>query len=134
MSIRTIIALLIGMASLAGQAQPLSDAFNQGAALGRSGNTAARTQINGNTAQSSVPGYTTNPPQTSYFRQPGISTPAAAAANACTGPGDRGDYAAQACNAVRKRRVCGGRSSSDRLNTTAASLFANAISACVTSI
>ena len=100
MSLRTTAALLVAALSLTVQAQSLSDAFNQGAALGRSGNIAARTQINGNTAQSSVPGYTANPPQTSYFGSPGLSAPAAAAANACTGSGSSGGYAAQACNAV----------------------------------
>ena len=100
MNQRIATALLIAASSLSAQAQSLSDAFSQGTALGRSGNTSARSQINGNTAQSNVPGYTTNPPQTSYFGGPGISTPAAAAANVCTGPGDSGDLAAQACNAV----------------------------------
>lgn len=100
MSLRTIAALLIAALNLTAQAQSLSDAFNQGTALGRSGNTAARSQINGTTAQSRVPGYTANPPQTSYFGSPGISAPAAAAANACTGSGSSGGYAAQACNAV----------------------------------
>ena len=100
MNQRLVTALLFAASSVSVQAQSLSDAFNQGTALGRSGNTAARSQINGTTAQSNVPGYTTNPPQTSYFGGAGISTPAAAAANACTGPGDSGDLAAQACNAV----------------------------------
>jgi len=100
MSLRTTAALLIAALSLSAQAQTLGDAFNQGAALGRSGNTAGRSQINGNTAQSSVPGYTANPQQTSYFGSPGIAAPAAAAANACPGPGNSGGYAAQACNAV----------------------------------
>jgi hypothetical protein len=101
MSLRIIDALLIAALNLSVQAQSLSDAFNQGAALGRSGNTAGRSQINGNTAQSSVPGYTANPPQASYFGSPGIAAPAAAAANACTGSASGGSsYAAQACNAV----------------------------------
>jgi len=100
MSLRTIPLLLIAVLSLAVQAQSLSDAFNQGATLSRSGNAAARAQINGNTAQSSVPGYTANPPQASYFGGPGIAAPAAAASNACTGSGSTGDFAAQACNAV----------------------------------
>ena len=100
MNLPAITALLIAVSSVSVQAQSLSDAFSQGTALGRSGNAAARSQINGNTAQSNVPGYTTNPPQSSYFGGVGISTPAAAAANACTGPGDSGDLAAQACNAV----------------------------------
>ena len=91
---------LIAVLSLAVQAQSLSEAFNQGTTLGRSGNAAARAQINGNTAQSSVPGYTAKPPQASYFGGPGIAAPAAAASNACTGSGSTGDFAAQACNAV----------------------------------
>lgn len=102
MSLRTTAALLVAAVSLSvqAQAQAQSDAFKQGAALGRSGNTAGRSQINGNTAQASVPGYTANPPQTSYFGSPGIAGPAAAAANACTGTGNSGGYGAQACNAV----------------------------------
>ncbi|HQY10491.1 MAG TPA: hypothetical protein PK797_17450 [Burkholderiaceae bacterium] len=100
MNLPAITALLIAVSSVSVQAQSLSDAFSQGTALGRSGNAAARSQINGNTAQSNVPGYTTNPPQSSYFGGVGISTPAAAAANACRGPGDSGDLAAQACNAI----------------------------------
>ena len=100
MNLPAITALLIAVSSVSVQAQSLSDAFSQGTVLGRGGNAAARSQINGNTAQSNVPGYTTNPPQSSYFGGVGISTPAAAAANACTGPGDSGDLAAQACNAV----------------------------------
>lgn len=100
MNLPAITALLIAVSSVSVQAQSLSDAFSQGTALGRTGNAAARSQINGNTAQSNVPGYTTNPPQSSYFGGVGISTPAAAAANACTGPGDSGDLAAQACNAI----------------------------------
>ena len=100
MNLPAITALLIAVSSVSVQAQSLSDAFSQGTALGRSGNAAARSQINGNTAQSNVPGYTTNPPQSSYFGGAGISTPAAATANACTGPGDSGDLAAQACNAI----------------------------------
>ena len=100
MNQRMVTALLFAASGLSVQAQSLSDAFSQGTALGRSGNAAARAQINGNALQTNVPGYTTNPPQTSYFGGAGISTPAAAAANACTGPGDSGDIAAQACNAV----------------------------------
>lgn len=88
-------------ALLPAHAQSLSDAFNQGAALGRSGNAAGSGQITGNAAQATVPGYTTNPPQASYFGSAGIGAPAAAAANACaTGPANAPGYAAQACNAA----------------------------------
>ena len=101
MNLRWVDALLLATLSVAAHAQPLSDAFEQGATLGRSGNTAARGQITVDTAQSKVPGYSANPPQTSYFGSPGISAPAAAAARACAGgPGANGNNAAQACDAV----------------------------------
>ncbi len=82
------------------QAQSLSDAFNQGAAMGRSGNAAARTQINPTTAQGTVPGYTTSPPQASYFGSAGLGSQAAAATSACAAAGNGNTTRAQACNAV----------------------------------
>lgn len=82
------------------QAQSLSDAFNQGAAMGRSGNAAARTQINPTTAQGTVPGYTTSPPQASYFGGAGLGSQAAAATSACAAAGNGNTTGAQACNAV----------------------------------
>lgn len=81
-------------------AQSLSDAFNQGAATGRSGNAAARTQINPTTAQGTVPGYTTSPPQASYFGSAGLGSQAAAATSACAAAGNGNTTGAQACNAV----------------------------------
>ena len=62
MNQRMVTALLFAASGLSVQAQSLSDAFSQGTALGRSGNAAARAQINGNALQTNVPGYTTNPP------------------------------------------------------------------------
>jgi len=95
---------LLAATSLSAHAQSLSDAFDQGAALGRSANAPARAGISGAAAQSHVPGYNTAPPQASYFGSPGISTPAAAAATACTGTGAAinagGNLAAQTCNAI----------------------------------
>jgi conjugal transfer mating pair stabilization protein TraN len=82
------------------QAQSLSDAFNQGAAMGRSGNAAARTQINPTTAQGTVPGYTTSPPQASYFGSAGLGSQAAAATSACAAASNGNTTSAQACNAV----------------------------------
>ena len=81
-------------------AQSLSDAFNQGAAMGRSGNAAARTQINPTTAQGTVLGYTTSPPQASYFGSAGLGSQAAAATSACAAAGNGNTTGAQACNAV----------------------------------
>ena len=81
--------VLLSLSAQPAHAQSLSDAFNQGAAMGRSGNAAARTQINPTTAQGTVPGYITSPPQAAYFGSAGLGSQAGAAT---TG--------AQACNAV----------------------------------
>ena len=82
-------------------AQSLIDAFNQGATLGRSGNAAARGQISGNTAQSTVPNFTTTPPEASYFGGPGLGTQSSARIDACAGgPGAAGGFSEQGCNAV----------------------------------
>jgi hypothetical protein len=82
-------------------ADALSDAFNQGATLGRSGNTAARGQISGTTAQATVPNYTTAPPEASYFGSPGLGTLSSAHVSACAGAtGQPANFAQQGCNAV----------------------------------
>ena len=82
-------------------AQSLSDAFNQGTTLGTSGNAAARGQITGNTAQSTVPNYTTTPPEASYFGSPGLGTQSAARVGVCAGgPGAAGSFSEQGCNAI----------------------------------
>jgi hypothetical protein len=87
------LVLLVALCALPAQAQSLSDAFNQGATLGRSGNSTARGKITGGTAQSTVPHYTANPPQASYFGSPGLGTPASARIDACAGgPGAAGGF------------------------------------------
>ncbi|HNC67823.1 MAG TPA: hypothetical protein PLT85_12275, partial [Thauera aminoaromatica] len=80
--------LFAALPSLYAQAPPTQgEAFEQGKALGRTGNAAARGTISGSTAQSTVPSYTTNPPEASYFGSPGLGTQAAARAIACaSGP------------------------------------------------
>lgn len=99
-----LLSLLLAASMPPVLAQSLSEAFDQGMAIGRSGNPVARSQINSNTAQSNVPGYSSTPPQSAYFGSPGISTSAAAAANACAQPGPNTrtgiDFATQACDAV----------------------------------
>ena len=92
--------MLLSLSTPPAHAQSLSDAFNQGAAMGRSGNAAARTQINPTTAQGTVPGYTTSPPQASYFGSAGLGSQAAAATSACAAAGNGNTTGAQACNAV----------------------------------
>ena len=103
MVLRLVLSLIAVLAVLAvpAHAQSLSDAFNQGAALGRSGNAAARGQITGNSAQSTVPHFTTTPPEASYFGSAGLGTPASATVGACAGgTGAAGGFSDQACNAV----------------------------------
>ncbi len=90
--------LLLTMQQL--YAQSLTDAFNKGSAMGRSGNAAARSQITSNTAQGTVPGYTASPPQASYFGSAGLSSQAAAATSACAESGNGSTTGAQNCNAV----------------------------------
>ena len=75
----------------------LGDAFEQGKALGRTGNAAARGTISGSTAQSTVPNYTANPPEASYFGSPGLGSQAAARASACAS----GPAADPSCTAVQ---------------------------------
>jgi conjugal transfer mating pair stabilization protein TraN len=109
-----LVSLLLAATALPTHAQSLSEAFEQGSTLGRSGNATARSQINADTVQSNVPHYSSTPAQSAYFGSPGLSTPAAAAANACaqpgthptegsgtqSGTGTNNRFATQACDAV----------------------------------
>lgn len=100
MVLRLFLCLVAALA-LPAHAQSLPDAFNQGATLGRSGNAAARGQISGSTAQSTVPNYTTTPPEASYFGSPGLGTQSSARVGACAGgPGAAGGFSEQDCNAI----------------------------------
>jgi len=100
MDLRLILPLLVGLSATA-HADSLSDAFSQGATLGRSGNAAARGQISGTTAQATVPNYTTAPPEASYFGSPGLSTLSSTHVSACAGAtGQPANFAQQGCNAV----------------------------------
>lgn len=101
--IRAFLPILLAAAALQVQADPAADAFNLGSSFGRSGNAAARSGISGTSPQSTVPHFTTTPPEASYFGNPGLGTPAAAKAAVCappTGNNPAGGFAGQACNAV----------------------------------
>ena len=100
MTMRLLGVLPLALLALPGHAQSLSDAFNAGAALGRSGNAAARGQISGATAGATVPHFTTTPPQSSYFGAAGLGTPAAAQVASCASGAAAGGFADQACAAV----------------------------------
>ena len=78
------IVLIVAFAMLTpGWAASLPEAFSQGSAFGRSGNAAARARIDPSTAASSVPGYTTNAPVSSYFGSNDLGTAAASTLSAC---------------------------------------------------
>ena len=98
---RALAVLLLATLGLPLNAQPLADAFDQGAALGRSGNAAARGQISSGTAQATVPHYTAQPPEASYFGSPGLGSAAAARSGACARAGAASGFNDQACNAVQ---------------------------------
>jgi conjugal transfer mating pair stabilization protein TraN len=87
MTVRILLAVLALAVSLPASGQSMSDAFNRGSAFGQSGNAAAHGGITGATPQTTVPGYTPTPPQTSYFGSPGLGGAAAARVGACAGAG-----------------------------------------------
>lgn len=85
----TSAALLFATLSgaLAQSPPSLGDAFEQGKTLGRSGNASGRSTISGSSAQSTVPNYSTNPPEAGYFGSPGLGTQTVTRASACaSGP------------------------------------------------
>lgn len=96
-----VLFLIVLAASASAWADPLADAFSQGGQLGRSGNAQARGSVTDDAARSTVPNYTTNPPQTSLYGSGGLSAPAGAAVGNCAlTPGQGSSYADQACNAT----------------------------------
>jgi hypothetical protein len=101
MTMRPLLPIVFATLALPVHAGPLSDAFNEGTALGRQGNATARGLINGSTAPATAPHYTTTPPETTYFGSAGLGTAASARAAACTeAPGAPGGVKDPTCNAV----------------------------------
>ena len=101
--IRGLLHSLFAAVAVSAHADPASDAFSQGSTFGKTGNAAARGQISGSSAQSTVPYFTATPPEASYFGNPGLGTPASARVGACvppTGTNTAGSFGDQACNAV----------------------------------
>ena len=77
-------------------AATLQDAFSQGTQFGQSGNAAVRGRIDAGTASTTVPGYTTTAPATSYYGGPGLGTASAATIAHCASTPN--DPACQAVN------------------------------------
>jgi len=103
MVLKHILVVIAALAplQLAAHAASLSDAFSAGATLGRTGNATARGQITGDAARSTVPHFTTTPPEASYFGSSGLGASAAAKVGACARtPGATGAPSDPACTAV----------------------------------
>lgn len=101
--IRGFLLFLFAAVAVPVHADPASNAFGQGSTFGKTGNAAARGQISGSSAQSTVPYFTPTPPEASYFGNAGLGTPASAKVGACvpsTGTNTAGGFGDQACNAV----------------------------------
>ncbi len=101
---RRLVLSLIAVLAVPAHADSLSDAFNQGTTLGRSGNAAASGQISGSIAQATVPNYTTAPPEAGYFGSSGLGTLSSARIAACAGStgsaGQEGNLSEQGCTAI----------------------------------
>ena len=96
---RALVFIVLAAASSA-RADSLSEAFSQGGQLGRSGNTQARGQVNGDAARSTVPNYTTNPREASLYGSGALNAPAGAAISNCAAGGQGSSYGDQSCNAI----------------------------------
>ena len=99
--LRRALLFVVLSASSSAWAGSMSEAFSEGGELGRSGNTQARQQVTGEAASSTVPNYTTNPPEAALYGSGDLNTAAGAAINNCArAPGQGSSYADQACNAT----------------------------------
>jgi hypothetical protein len=93
--------LVVLAASSSARADPLSEAFPEGGQFGRAGNAAARQQVTGEAARSTVPNYTESPSETNLYSPGGLGEAIGAAVGECaltTGQGS--SYADQSCNAI----------------------------------
>ena len=98
--LRRALLFAVLTASSSALADSMSEAFSQGSALGRSGNTRARQQVTSEAASSTVPNYTTSPPEAALYGSGDLNAPAGAAISNCALKGEGSSYADQACNAT----------------------------------
>src|SRR5574338_1338488 len=71
------------------QTAAVAGPFEEGTAAGQAANPVIRGTVNAPGASSAVPGYTTTPPETTYYGQPSLSGSANARLTACaTATGD----------------------------------------------
>lgn len=98
MLIRVLLFAVL-IADSTAHADSMSEAFSAGNEFGRSRNTEAHGQVTGEAASTTVPNYTTNPPEASLYGSGDLNAPAAAAISNCAGASGS-SYADQACNAT----------------------------------
>ena len=65
------------------QTAAVAGPFEEGTAAGQAANPVVRSTLNASSASSAVPGYTTTPPETTYYGQPSLSGAANARLSAC---------------------------------------------------
>ena len=70
------------------QTAAVAGPFEEGTAAGQTANPVIRGTVNAPSASSAVPGYTTTPPETTYYGQPSLSGPANARLAACAASTD----------------------------------------------
>ena len=78
------------------QTAAIAGPFEEGSAAGQAANPVIRGTVNTSSASSTVPGYTTTPPETTYYGQPSLSGAANARLAACAA--SIGDPVCQAQN------------------------------------
>ena len=65
------------------QTAAVAGPFEEGTAAGQAANPVVRSTLNASSASSAVPGYTTTPPETTYYSQPNLSGAANARLTSC---------------------------------------------------
>ena len=95
-----VLLFVVLTASSSAWADAMSEAFSRGGDLGRSGNAQARQQVTGEAARSTVPNYTTSPPEAALYGSGGLGAPAGAAIGTCAASAQGTSYADQACSAT----------------------------------
>lgn len=80
---RRFIATFTAFSLIVTQTSVVSGPHEEGVAAGQAANPVARGTVNATSAGSVVPGYTTTPPERSYYRQPNLAAQGGARLTAC---------------------------------------------------
>jgi conjugal transfer mating pair stabilization protein TraN len=85
---RRLIVWITLFCFVATQTTAVAGPFEEGTAAGQAANPVIRDTVNMPSASAAVPGYTTTPPETTYYGQPSLSGPANARLSACAAASD----------------------------------------------